>query len=86
MLVFKTSAGLIKMSEQWFDYYLFSLKFKWILYKWRPFWCSFKTSLFEKQSQIWESVGMKNILLQSLRDFPKFILVVLRINFGEVLG
>jgi hypothetical protein len=30
------------MFEQWLDYYLFSIKFEWVLYKWQPFWHSFK--------------------------------------------
>jgi hypothetical protein len=40
MLVFlKKLRGL---TEEWLDYYLFSIKFEWVLCNWQPSWHSFK--------------------------------------------
>jgi hypothetical protein len=45
MLVFLNLRGFIKMLKQWLDYYLFLIMFEWVLYKWQPFWHSFKSLL-----------------------------------------
>jgi hypothetical protein len=42
------------MSGQWLDYYLFSIKFEWVLYNKQPSWHSFKAlGGFIKLSERW---------------------------------
>jgi hypothetical protein len=74
------------MSEQWLDYYyLFSIKFWWVLYKWHPFWHPFK-ALGGFRKAVWEAVEMKIYVCKIWGCFINLSLwVVLRINFDKVL-
>jgi hypothetical protein len=56
------------MSEQWLDYYLFSIKFELVLYNWQPSWHSFK-ALGGFRKVVREAVGMK-IYFAKFEGFP----------------
>jgi hypothetical protein len=58
------------LSESRLDYYLFLIKFEWVLYNWQPCWHSFKALAVLFHKAVWEVVGMEIFFLQSLMGFP----------------
>jgi hypothetical protein len=72
------------MSEQCLDYYLFSIKFQWVLYNWQTSWHSFKAGF---RKAVWEAIGMKIYFSKVWGVSIKWYLWVgLHVNFDKVLG